>query len=173
MNKFQFAHRNATIKAHEAAIRAELARHPAVKATLSLFPPKLRDQVRLHVSDYSNTMQFTLTLDDLDTFKDKTLVKILSRFADGDWESRSVDYTYSDTPNRDFAFTRKLAWTPKPSKHTRWLAVNCGDYYVPTSFEIHVGIYAYVKSDSPLCRMVVTEVKEEVVRKEIKQIVCA
>ena len=173
MNKFQLAHRNATIKAHEAAIRTELARHEEVKKTLALFPPKLRDQVRLHVSDYSNTMQFTLTLDNLDTFKDKTLVKILSRFAEGDWESRSTDYTHSDTPSRDFAFNRSVAWTPKPSRHTRWIATHCGEYYIPISFDIQVGIYAYVKSDSPLCRMVVTEVKEEVVRKEIKQIVCA
>ena len=173
MNKFQIAHRNATIKLHEAAIRTELARHEELKKTLALFPPKLRAQVRLIISDFSNSVLFTLTLDNLDSFKDKALVKLLEKFADGDWESRSTDYTHSDTPNRDFSFTRKVAWTPKPSRHTRWLAANCGDYYIPKEFEINVGIYAYVKSDSPLCRMVVTEVKEEVVRKEIKQIVCA
>ena len=173
MNKFQFAHRNATIKAHEAAIRAELARHPAVKQTLSLFPPKLRDQVRLHVSDYSNTMQFTLTMSDIDSFKDKALIKLLTKFADDEWQTHSRDWTHGDTPNRDFAFTRKVTWTPKPSRHTRWIATNCGEYYVPISFDIDVRLFTYVKSDSPLCRMVVTEVKEEIVRKEIKQIVCA
>lgn len=173
MNKFQIAHRNATIKMHEAAIRTELARHPAVKATLAMFPPKLRPFVAMHVSDYSDGVLFTLTLRDLDSFKDKTLVKILSRFADGEWESRSMDYTGSDTPNRDFSFTRKVTWTPKPSKHTRWIAAHCGEYYIPISFDIHINLFTYVKSDSPLCRMVVTEVKEEIVRKEIKQIVCA
>lgn len=173
MNTIQFAQRNAIIKAHETAIRTELARHPAVKATLALFPPKLRDKVRLSISDYSNSVQFSLTMDSLDSFKDKGLLKILERFAEGDWGSRSTDYTGSDTPNRDFHFNRAVTWAPKPSKHTRWLAVNCGEYYIPKEFEIYVGIYTYVKSDSPLCRMVVTEVKEEVVRKEIKQIVCA
>lgn len=173
MNKFQLAHRNATIKAHEAAIRTELARHPAVKATLALFPPKLREAVRLHVSDFSNTVWMSVNMDDLDSFKDKALTKLLAKFADADWKGSSRDWTHSDTPNRDFNFSRDVAWKPKASRHTRWLDTYCGYYYIPNSFEIHVSVNAYVKSDSPLCRMVVTGVEEEVVRKEIKQIVCA
>lgn len=173
MNKFQIAHRNITIKMHEAAIRTELARHPAVKATLALFPPKLRERVSVSVSDYSDSVLFSLTMSDLDSFKDKALIKLLTKFADDEWQTHSRDWTHGDTPNRDFAFTRKVTWAPKPSKHTRWIATNCGEYYVPTSFDIDVRLFTYVKSDSPLCRMVVTEVKEEVVRKEIKQIVCA
>lgn len=38
---------------------------------------------------------------------------------------------------------------------------------------VQVKVFAYVKSDSPLCRVVVTGMKEEVVRTAIKQIVCA
>ena len=173
MNKFQIAQRSAIINAHLAAIRTELARHPEVAATLKLFPPKLRPEVLLKVNDYNNSVSFTLTLRDLESFKDKQLTKLLAKFAGDEWLTRSSDYTYSDTPNRDFAFTRKLAWTPKPSKHTRWLAAYVGDYYVPTSFDISVNLFTYVKSDSPLCRIVVAGVEEEVVRKEIKQIVCA
>ena len=173
MNKFQLAHRNATIKAHEAAIRIELARHPEVVATLKLFPPKLRDQVRLHVSDFSNTVWMSVNMDELDSFKDKALTKLLAKFADAAWNCSSKDWTHSDSPNRDFHFSRDVEWKPKASRHTRWLDINCGYYYIPTSFELNVSVSAYVKSDSPLCRMVVTGVEEEVVRKEIKQIVCA
>ena len=38
---------------------------------------------------------------------------------------------------------------------------------------IDVRFFTYVKSDSPSCRVVVKEVVEEVVRSEIKEIVCA
>jgi hypothetical protein len=34
-------------------------------------------------------------------------------------------------------------------------------------------LFTYVKSDSPTCRIVVEGYEEEVVRKEIKKIVCA
>lgn len=173
MNKFQIAQRNAIINAHRTAIRAELARHPEVAATLKLFPPKLRSEVVLQVSEYNNSVTFTLVMRDLESFKDKGLVKLLSRFAGDEWQTRSNDYTYDDKPNRDFSFVRKLAWTPKPSKHTRWLAAYVGDYFIPSSFDLSVNLFTYVKSDSPLCRIVVTEVKERVVREEVKQIVCA
>lgn len=173
MNKFQIAQRNAIIRMHESAIRAELARHPEVKATLALFPPKLRPEVRLSVSDYSDGVQFTLSLRDLDSFKDKTLTKLLAKFAGDEWQTRSTDFTHSDTPNRDFSFTRKVAWTPKPSKHTRWIETHCGPYHIPTSFDINISLYTYVKSDSPMCRVVVTDVVEKIVREEVKQIVCA
>jgi len=36
-----------------------------------------------------------------------------------------------------------------------------------------VTVFAYVKSDSPLCRVVVTGVTERMVREETKEIVCA
>lgn len=173
MNKFQIAHRNATIKMHQSALRVELARHPEVAATLKMFPPKLRSEVRLNISEYNNTVQFAVVLIDLDSFKDKALTKLIAKFAGDEWGSQTNDYTYDDKPNRDYHFTRRVAWTPKPSKHTRWLEANGSEYPLPTTFEIVINIFAYVKSDSPLCRVVVTGFKEEVTRKEIKQIVCA
>lgn len=173
MNKFQLAQRSAVINMHQSALRVELARHEAVKQTLALFPPKLRPFVNLTVSDYGHSVQFSLSLRDLDSFKDKKLTKLLEKFADEGWQSRSVDYTHSDTPNRDFSFTRTVPWTPKPSKHTRWIETHCGEYHIPTSFDISINLFTYVKSDSPMCRVVVTDVVEKVVREEVKQIVCA
>jgi hypothetical protein len=89
---------------------------------------------------------------DLDSFKDKQLTNILERFLD--WKTTTNEFT-SGLPNKDFRFDKK-----------------CHDAKVG-DFEISVAVYAYVKSDSPLCRIVVTGVTEEIVRRETKQIVCA
>lgn len=172
MNKFQNAQRNATIALHKQAMRIELARHPVVRNILMMFPPALREDVRLDISDYSEAVNITLTLRDLDSFKDSRLVKLLAKFAGDEWGARTADYTYSDAPNRDYYFYRTIDWTPKPSKHTKWIEANCGDYHIPYNFRINITLFTYVKSDSPTCRIVVKGVKEEIVRKEITEIVC-
>jgi hypothetical protein len=173
MNKIQAAQRNATINAHQSAMRVELARHPEIKNILKMFPPALRKEVRFSVSDYSDSATFILRMIGLESFKDKQLVKLLAKFAGDEWASQTSDYANSDTPNRDFSFNREIPWTPKPSKHTRWIEKNCGAYHIPTTFKISVMLFTYVKSDSPTCRIVVEGYEEEVVRKEIKKIVCA
>ena len=96
---------------------------------------------------YSSTVYINATVRGLDSFKDAKLTRLLERFLD--WETQVNEYTYGE-PNKDFAFTKKI-----------------------DGMEIRVCIYAYVKSDSPLCRIVVTGVTERVVREEVKQIVCA
>ena len=173
MNKFQIAQRNAVIALHKQAIRVELARHPEVKKVLAAFPPALRKDVRLSISDYSDTVNFSLTLRERESFKDKKLTKLLAKFAGDEWGANSTDYTY-ETPNRDFTFNRSFDWAPKTSKHTRWLSDNedCA-HHIPHRFHTYVSLYTYVKSDSPTCRIVVEGIEEEVVRKEIKKIVCA
>lgn len=173
MKKIQAAQRNATINAHQTAMRIEIARHPAVKEVLKMFPPAMREDLRFSVSDYSDSATFMLRLIDLDSFKDKTLTKLLTKFAGDEWQTQTADYANSEMPNRDFSFNREIPWTPKPSKHTRWIEKNCGAYHIPTTFKISVMLFTYVKSDSPTCRIVVEGYEEEVVRKEIKKIVCA
>lgn len=178
VNQTQAAFLRAQAHAHVAALRPQLARHPVVKGTLAhFFPPKLRSDVNLNLSDFGNSVHISLTLHDLDSFKDKVLVKLLAQFGD-EWSARSSDYAHGNNPNRDFNFTRRVAWTPTPNAHTRWLEKTLDQWgtpvmNVPSAFELSVGIYAYVKSDSPLCRVEVTGFKEEVVRKEIRKIVCA
>lgn len=173
MNKIQSAQRNATIAAHQSAIRVELARHPVVRNILMCFPPALRAAVSMRISEYSDGVNFTLTMRDLESFKDKKLTKLLACFSGDEWRAQTNDYAHSDTPNRDFSFYADFPWTPKPSKHTRWIEANCGEYHVPTTFKVNVSLFTYVKSDSPTCRIVVEGYEEEVVRKEIKKIVCA
>ena len=172
MNKFQIAQRNSVIALHKQAMRVELARHPAVKKILALFPPALRKDVGLRISDFGDGVNFSLRIQDLESFKDKKLGKLLAKFAGDEWASHTNDYT-NDMPNRDFHFNRDIPWTPKPSKHTRWIEANCGAYHIPHTFRVTVSLFTYVKSDSPTCRIVVEGYEEEVVRKEIKKIVCA
>ena len=134
------------------ALKPLLLKHPEVKAAFNLLPAKVRKDASLSLSTYGNSVFISLMMHDLDSFKDKKLTSILERFLD--WKTTTNEFT-SGLPNKDFRFD-KICHDDK-----------VGD------FEINVGVYAYVKSDSPLCRIVVTGVTEEVVRKETKQIVCA
>lgn len=142
------AARNARDTAKRMARRATLVKHPAVKAAFESFPLRLRRQVHMSLSDYSDTVRISITMRNLDSFKDKALLSVLEPFAE--WQSHTSDYTYGQ-PNRDYSFTLR---------HHE-------------GFNIEVFVWAYVKEDSPLCRIVVTGIKEEVVRTEVKEIVCA
>ena len=143
---------NAIETAKRMALKPLLLKHPEVKAAFNLLPAKIRKDAALSLSTYGNTVFIAVTMYDLDSFKDKQLTSILERFLD--WNATTSEYT-SGLPNKDFRFDKQ-----------------CRDDKVG-DFEINVGVYAYVKSDSPLCRIVVTGVTEEIVRKETKQIVCA
>ena len=143
---------NAIEVAKRMALKPLLLKHPEVKAAFNLLPAKVRKDASLSLSTYGNSVFISLMMHDLDSFKDKKLTSILERFLD--WKTTTNEFT-SGLPNKDFRFD-KICHDDK-----------VGD------FEINVGVYAYVKSDSPLCRIVVTGVTEEVVRKETKQIVCA
>jgi hypothetical protein len=142
------AARNLRAEIKRMTAKASLIKHPAVKAAFESFPLNMRRSVGMSVASYSSTVYISTTVRGLDSFKDAKLTRLLEKFLD--WETQVNDYTGSDTPNKDFAFTKKLE-----------------------GMEIRVCIYAYVKSDSPLCRIVVTGVTERVVREEVKQIVCA
>jgi hypothetical protein len=143
---------NAVEMAKRLALKPLILKHPEVKAAFNLLPAKVRKDAALALSSYGNTVFISLTMYELDSFKDKKLVSILERFLD--WKATTNEYT-SGLPNKDFRFDKM-----------------CRDDKVG-DFEISVAVYAYVKSDSPLCRIVVTGVTEEIVRKETKQIVCA
>lgn len=141
------AARNLRAEAKRMTAKASLIKRPEVKAAFESFPLSMRRQVHLSIAAYSSTVYINATVRGLDSFKDAKLTRLLEKFLD--WETQVNEYTYGE-PNKDFAFTKKL-----------------------DGMEIRVCIYAYVKSDSPLCRIVVTGVTERVVREEVKQIVCA
>jgi len=143
------ATRNLRAEIKRMATRAAMLKRPEVKAAFEAFPLTMRRSVGMSVASYSNTIYINATVRGLDSFKDAKLTRLLERFMGSEWTARVNEYT-NDTPNKDFHFERQV-----------------------DGFTIHVSIYAYVKSDSPLCRIVVTGVTERVVREEVKQIVCA
>jgi hypothetical protein len=153
------------IAAKKIAARVALLKHPAVKAAFESFPRSQRKDVNMALTTYADCVYMNLSLRELDSFKDKQLVRILEQFMGSEWTARVNEYT-DGTPNKDFHFERRVALA-SPA----W--DSAADPHHVGTFTIHVSIYAYVKSDSPLCRIVVTGVTERVVREEVKQIVCA
>ena len=146
------AARHARDEAKRMALKASLLKHHAVKEAFDMIPLNLRKDTHIVLSGFSNTVMINVYMYDLNSFKDKKLTNTLERFID--WETSSTDYTYN-TPNKDVRFDKE-------------------DYdHKVGKFTITVTVLAYVKLDSPLCRIVTTGYTEEVVRKEIKQIVCA
>lgn len=148
------AARNLRAEAKRMTAKASLIKRPEVKTAFESFPLNMRKEVSMHVASYSNTVFISTTVRGLDSFKVPKLTCLLERFID--WNAHVNDYTGNDTPNKDFTFTK------------RFKSIDGVE-----TMEIHVSIYAHVKSDSPLCRIVVTGVTERVVREEVKQIVCA
>jgi hypothetical protein len=137
----------------------------------------------LDVDQHAETVRIGVSLRDLDSFKDARLLKVLEAFIGAEWESSTADYAFT-MPNRDYSFTRKLSLAD-PTRlppglrkalsraHDTLVTLNHWDPATPSELKIIVNVYAYVKSDSPLCRVVVTGVTERVVREEKKEIVCA
>lgn len=143
----------------------------------------------LDVDQHAETVRIGVSLRDLESFKDERLLKVLEAFvggADGsaaaEWEASTADYAFT-MPNRDYSFIRRLSLAD-PTRlppglrkalaraHDALSALNPWDPSTPKELKIIVNVYAYVKSDSPLCRVVVTGVTERVVREEKKEIVC-
>ena len=173
------AKRDALATAHRAALRPVMFTSPVVRQTIMSFPPALRERVSLNGSNYGDQVTMYLTMRDLDSLKDKRLTKLLEKFAGDEWVCRTSDYTYAEA-NRDFVFTRKVSVPVPLNSHTKWL-IKDGQMYqsiyedtpLTVEMEIQVFISAYVKSDSPLCRIEVVERNERVVIDEVKRIVCA
>jgi hypothetical protein len=138
--------------AKRTAAKATLLKHHAVKEAFDLIPLNLRKHATVSLSCFSTSVFINVVMYDLNSFKDKKLTTLIERFID--WDTSTSEYTHG-TPNKDFRFDKKEY-----------------DHKVG-SFTISVQVMAYVKEDSPLCRIVTTGFTEEVVRKEIKQIVCA
>ena len=177
MKKFTYAKQVALANAHRATLRIRLLDAPAVQAVLALFPRNIRKDVRVGISDFSNSVTFSLYLRDLDSLKDKKLMRVLETFAtDPTWDAGSSDYTHSDTPNRDYRFTKKLAIPMPATPAARWLEKHAyfwHDDKTTLPVEISIFISAYVKQDSDSCRIEVVERVEKVVVEEVKRIVCA
>jgi hypothetical protein len=163
--------------AYEAALRPHLVSSPEVRKALSTLksnaPKGPNTTLSVSVSDFSNSVFVSLRISDLDSLKDPALAKALTPFiVDGTWTPSTTDYTYGEEPNREFMFSKHVSIPiVQRTAPVRWLQRRgfLGD---SVSFHIEVRVSAYVKADSAACRYEV-DVTEEVVRKEVKRIVCA
>ena len=144
-----YATRISRATAKQLLARVKLLKHPEVKAAFEAFPPVMRKDINMSLSAYGESVFMNLTIRDLDSFKSPKLTKVLEKFVGDEWTARVNDYP-NETPNKDFHFEQRVG-----------------------GFLLSVSVYAYVKSDSPLCRVVVTGMTERMVREEIREIVCA
>lgn len=171
-DSFNTKTRNAAQELHAsaalAAIRPTLLRQDALRKVYNNLPVALRQRSYISGSQYCNEVYVSVYVRDLDSFKDKTLTNVLDKFID--WECDTNDYTYG-APNRDFRFAKEFAWVHDTRSIAYKKLVKLDK--LPDTYRISVGVYAYVKEDSPLCRVVVKGFEEKVVRTEIKEIVCA
>ena len=180
--------RRAVIAQHKRVLHVALVRLPQVKP---LFVTLTRaalggEHPWVNASEYSAEVSLGLTLRELESFKDGRLTKLLSAFAGDEWRSSTTDYTYAQ-PNRDYRFTmeiddpladlldeqrRGLRLTAAEQRSLAWLREQA-PYEVPRTVLLSVQIYAYVKADSDACRIEVVGIEEEVIKREVKRIVCA
>lgn len=173
---------------HRAVLHDACMRMPEVKRAFTLLTRPLRhrrpDGVPqgatpwLSAGSYSPTVDLGMPMRNLDSFKDPALVFLLSHFAGDEWTPETTDYTYSE-PNRDYRFKREihnplfgLRLTAAERRSLAWLEEH-DRWYIPKVCTLTVAVYAYVKADSDACRIEVVGVEEEVIKKEIKRIVCA
>jgi hypothetical protein len=180
--------RRAIIAQHKRVLYAAFVRLPQVKPIfVTLAKAALGgEHPWVNTSEYSAEVSLGLTLRELESFKDERLTKLVSAFAGDEWTATTTDYTY-DQPNRDYRFTmeieapladlldeqrRGLRLTAAEQRSLAWLREHAS-WEVPRTMQLTVGIYAYVKADSAACRIEVVGIEEEVIKKEIKRIVCA
>lgn len=160
---------------HMMALRSTLAQHPSVRAVLMLLPPALRASASVDMSIYTNSVRIYVSIRDLDSFKDKALTSLLSKFMGDEWVAgNSSAWAIGDKPNVDYRFTRRLPWDTHKLHRTaayKWLDTNA-PYDIPKTFEIEVTICAYVKGDSDMCRIEERGVKEEVITRPVRVIRC-
>lgn len=166
--KAKIAARGAAIDAARALIRPTLLRQPALARVFNSLPPAVRSDARLSLYSSSDVVFIAIFLRGLDSFKDKKLTSLLEKFAD--WKAQSTDYTSSTEPNRDYTFTRDFTWD-HDKRSIAYKKLMKEAQYVPETFGISVGVYAFVKEDSNSCRIVV-KTREELVTKEERFIVC-
>jgi hypothetical protein len=174
------AKHRAAVDQHARALRALLVTHPAVKDAFQALPAAARAEAWLIRAEYDASVSIGAALRDLPSFKAPVLERTLAPFLSPEWGASTQDFAY-DQPNRDYRFMRIIRLDPDSTlartiaRHpsARWLETHGASHHIPTRLVLTVAIYAYVKADSPTCRVVVTGVTERVVREEVKEIVCA
>lgn len=149
------AQRNLREQAKRVKARQALLRKPHIKQIWETIPMSMRKGTSVSVSDFTDSIYFSIPLDGLTSLKDDPrLMSVLERFTGSEWHASTSDWTGGDTPNRDFTFHQFIK---EPGQD---------------AFNIYVTVAAYVKGDSPSCK-IETRLRTETVTKEERIIVCA
>lgn len=168
---------------HRTVLHDACLRLPEVKRAFALLTRALpagdsQTWPWLSVGTYTPTIDIGVSMRNLSSFKDPALLRLLSKFAGDEWTPETSDYTY-DVPNRDYRFRRELhnplsalRLTAAERRSLAWLEAR-DQWFIPKVCTLTVAVYAYVKADSDACRIEVVGVEEEVIKKEVKRIVCA
>lgn len=188
---------DAAAQRHRNAVRTESLAHPEVKRTYDAIPAAYKRQpkwdynaqkyntaparIYIDVASYSNMVTIGITLNGLkDLKKDKRLTNLLAVYMSDGWDAKpTTDNTWSEEHRgRTFEFVREVPVTTKETHPSvKWLRKQGRtwdlDAHMNSPLKIRVVISAYVKEDNETCRIEVTEVREEVVRTEVKRLVCA
>ena len=168
--KAKAAARDFNIETATRLIKPTLLRQPAVSQVFHTLPPKLRASTQVRLATFSDTVFISTLLSNLDGFKDPRLLTLLNRFIEPGWKAATSDFTSGDVPNRDFTFTRRFTWE-HDTRAVAYKKLIKEGLNIPQTFEITVTISAWVKEDSPTCR-IVTKEKEEVMKRVERFIVC-
>jgi hypothetical protein len=188
---------NATNR-HMHALRGDNLYHPELKRTYDAIPAAYKRErkwcsktndyvgpnqyIYIDASMYESRVGIAVSLYDLKDIKtDKRLTSLLATFLTPEWTAQpTTDCTWSEqSRGRVFSFYREVSPHRVQPTHpsVKWLRKNERtwdlDEYLKKPLRIEVRINAYVKSDNETCRIEVVEVKEEVVRTEVKRLVCA
>jgi hypothetical protein len=189
---------DAAAQRHMNAVRTESLTHPEVKRAYDAIPAAYKRQpkwcsktndyvgpnqyIYIDVASYSNMVTINITLNGLkDLKKDKRLTSLLATFLTPEWTAQpTTDCTWSEqSRGRVFSFYREVSPHRVQPTHpsVKWLRKQGRtwnlDAHMNNPLRIRVVINAYVKEDNETCRIEVTEVREEVVRTEVKRLVCA
>lgn len=188
---------NAGIR-HMMAIRAENINHPEVKRVFDAIPAAYKKErgwcnkamdyvgpnqkIYVDASQHSSIVSIYITIYDLDNLKtDKRLSRLLTNYLTPEWEAmpttdnagseryRGRTYTFNKTVPTHIKETHpSVRWLRKADKQS-W---DLNDH-MNKPLTIRVSISGYVKEDNQTCRIEVVEVREEIIKTEIKRLVCA
>ena len=181
--KIAEAKTTAKIRACVSVLRMAILETESLKAAINRFPLPVRPAIWVSTSTYDENVGLGLSLRELESFKDKRLVKVLESLGKYEWDKTETrDYPGDENfgPNRDYIFTEIVHLAPSVFEKHRsrdvrnayaWL-LKYAPHDIPNKFTITASVYAYVRSGSALCRSVVVGVEEQVTRIEKRAIVC-
>jgi hypothetical protein len=182
---------------HMQTVRSDNITHPEVKRVFDAIPAAYKKErgwcgkamdyvgpnqhIYVDASQYASVVSISIVINDLDSIKDdKRLLRLLSLYLTPEWTAMPTkDQTYSNNHRgRSYEFTKEVPLHISASHPSvKWLRKSDRVWELDDFFKkpltIRMFITGYVKEDNESCRIEVVEVREEVIKTEVKRLVCA